>query len=190
MKKIALILIFWFTNFYSQDIIYTKSLDTIISKITEVDSKEIKYKKKSNIEGPTYSLKKIEIIKIIYSNGDIESYDKNKNISTIYVIRPRANGAWLNGMTIYENDKIIGVLSSNTHLKWDINPDDGEVLIKSKGESTEELRINPKPNKIYYIKQGQKTGWVKARPKIEFIDEDEALKLLKKTKEGEYKITQ
>lgn len=92
-------------------------------------------------------------------------------------------------MKIYEDDKIMGILSSNTYLMWKIKTI-GEVSISSKGEGTDVLRIIPKVGKTYYIKQSHKTGWVKARPKLEFIDESEAKELLKKATIAESKLTE
>lgn len=178
---------------YSQDIIYYKmTTDSTLVKILEVNVDDIKYKKYSNLEGPTYTINKSDIAKIVYHNGDIEYYDKEelKEFATVYVIRPKKRSSWFNGMTIYEDDKIVGILSSNTYLKWKIEANNGEVTIKSKGEGSDVIRINPKAGKTYYIKQSHKTGWVKARPKIEFIDEDEANKLLKKATKAESKIAE
>jgi hypothetical protein len=178
---------------FSQDVIYQKSTtDSILTKIIEVNVDNIKYRKHSNLNGPIYTINKSELIKIVYSNGDIEHYnqEKLKEFATVYIIRPKKMGARLNGMTIYENEKIIGVLSANTYLSWKIEANNGEVIISSKGEGTDVLRINPKVGKTYYIKQGHKTGWIKARPKIEFIDEKEANKLLKKAKKAESKIAE
>ena len=195
MKNIFKLFVIFLVNYsgYSQDIIYQKlTTDSIIAKITEVNIDDIKYKKHSNLNGPIYTICKSILIKIVYDNGDIEHYNKEKikKTATIYVIRPKKRSSWFNGMTIYENDKIIGILSSNTYLSWESEADNGEVTVSSKGEGIDALRINPKASKTYYIKQGQKTGWVKARPKIEFIDEKEAKQLLKKATKAESKIAE
>lgn len=169
--------------------------EPISSKIIEVNIDNIKYKKFSNLDGPVYTISKAEIEKIIYKNGDVENYkseeDKNsENFATVYIIRPKSTSSWFNGMKIYENDKIMGILSSNTYLMWKLEGNGKEVSISSKGEGTDILRINPKNGKTYYIKQGQKTGWVKARPTLEFIDESEAKELLKKAKLAESKLSE
>lgn len=178
---------------YSQDIIYYKSTqDSTFVKILEINVDNIKYKKYSNLGGPIYTINKSKIKKIVYQNGDIEFYNKESTnkYATVYVIRPKKKGSWLNGMTIYENDNIIGILSSNTYLKWEIQADNEEITIRSKGEGSDFLRIKPKEGKTYYIKQSHKTGWVKARPKIDFIDKNEAEKLLKKATKAESKIAE
>ena len=49
-----LFVLFAATTVYSQDIIVKKDGSTIISKVLEVGTSEIKYKKVSNQDGPTY----------------------------------------------------------------------------------------------------------------------------------------
>ncbi|HZJ36233.1 MAG TPA: DUF2846 domain-containing protein [Gillisia sp.] len=191
MQKTIILLIALFISYFgqSQDIILTKSSnDSILAMVTEINEDNIKYKKHSNLDGPLYTVSKSEIEKIIFKNGDIEDFAAKENLdkpvaqATVYVIRPKSRSSFLNGMKIYEDEKIIGTLSSNTYLSWTIDADKGEVSIISKAEGSDVLRINPKAGKTYYIKQSHKTGWVKARPKIEFIDQIEAVKLLEKAK--------
>lgn len=175
---------------YSQDYIFLKGQnDSISAKVLEVNPDNFKYKKYSNIDGPTYTIEKTKIEKVVYSNGDIEFYSKrnneNSNYATIYVIRPKVNSSWFNGMKISENDKIIGVLSSNTYLKWNTYNVDEEIDVKSSAEGTYKLTIVPVAGKTYYFKQDQKVGWVRARPYLEIIEEKEALKLLEKCEIGE-----
>jgi hypothetical protein len=140
-------------------------------------------------------MKKSEINRIVYGNGDIENYVNESTIesdsyATIYVIRPKSRSGWVNGMKIYEGEKIIGILSTNTYLKWNVKAENGEIIITSKGEGSDMLRINPRKGETYYIVQEHKTGWVKARPKIEFINEGEANKLLKNATPAETKYAE
>lgn len=66
------------TYLYSQDTIRTISTKEIIAKVIEVNKDDIKYKKYRNINGPTYSLSKNEIISITYLNGETEIYVDSK----------------------------------------------------------------------------------------------------------------
>lgn len=59
----------------AQDIIVKKSGDEIQSKVVEISSKEIKYKKFSNIDGPIYTMSKDEIFMLRYENGEKEVFD-------------------------------------------------------------------------------------------------------------------
>lgn len=178
----------YFSNSFSQDLIYQiSSQEPIKCQIIEVNIDNVKYKKTSNLEGPLYTIEKTKLDKIIYSNGEIENFKITDTYATVYIIRPR--GSALTRMIIYENEKIIGRLTSNSYLTWKIKVNNGEVAISSKGEGPADIiRINPKEGKTYYIKQILITGWVKGRAKLELIDETEAKKLLEKTKMGDSKI--
>ena len=72
MKKItlsALMLILSITFCFSQDFITKKNGDEIQAKILEVGNSEIKYKKIDNLEGPTFTIYKSEVLLIKYQNG-------------------------------------------------------------------------------------------------------------------------
>ena len=79
MNKLLSIIIFLcvLTNIYGQDTIYLKNeTSPIISKILEVNSIEIKYKKFNYQEGALFVINKEEVSKVHYENGDIETYTK------------------------------------------------------------------------------------------------------------------
>lgn len=69
--KVFFFLMFIFTAniLLAQDLIVLKSGDEISSKVLEVTSDLVKYKKWGNQEGPTYSSTKAEIFMIKYANG-------------------------------------------------------------------------------------------------------------------------
>jgi hypothetical protein len=54
---------------FCQDLITKKTGEDIKAKISEITSTEIKYKKFDNLNGPTYSLDKSEVLLIKYENG-------------------------------------------------------------------------------------------------------------------------
>lgn len=64
------------TTCFAQDVIVKKDGSTILSKVIEIGSTEVKYKKFSNQDGPTYSVLKSEIQTINYENGEKESYNE------------------------------------------------------------------------------------------------------------------
>ena len=59
----------------AQDVIVKKDGSTIVSKVLEITSTEVKYKKYNNLNGPTYSLIKTDIQVINYENGTKEMFD-------------------------------------------------------------------------------------------------------------------
>lgn len=95
MKKV-LFFLFCITTIcsYAQDVIVLKDGTTILSKVTEVSSSEIKYKKISNLDGPIFTIKSSDILSINYNNGEkdsfndvrpqIEKYPISKEIKTGY----------------------------------------------------------------------------------------------------------
>ncbi len=57
-----------------QDVIVKKDGSTILSKVLEVNKSEIKYKKFSNRNGPTYTIEISEIMSINYENGEKDDF--------------------------------------------------------------------------------------------------------------------
>lgn len=80
MRNLCLVLSLCLSSLmYAQDVIVLNDGSSIISKVLEVGSTDVKYKKWSNLEGATYTLKKAEIISINYQNGERESFSNNKS---------------------------------------------------------------------------------------------------------------
>ncbi len=77
MKRLLFtaILALSFTTIYAQDIIVKKDGSTIMSKVMEVQTDIIKYKKWSNQSGPTYSIKITDIFSINYKNGEKDVFN-------------------------------------------------------------------------------------------------------------------
>ena len=72
MKKILLFfLLLAAANVSAQDVIVKKDGTTILSKVIEIGTSEVKYKKFSNQSGPTYSISKSELQTINYENGTL-----------------------------------------------------------------------------------------------------------------------
>lgn len=72
MKK-TFIIIFTFlslSNLFAQDLIIKRNGEEIFSKVVEVTGKVVKFKKASNLNGPTYTLNKKEIVFVKYENGE------------------------------------------------------------------------------------------------------------------------
>ncbi|MBD3749037.1 MAG: hypothetical protein IE931_06035 [Sphingobacteriales bacterium] len=60
----------------AQDKIYKKDGGVLETKVTEVGNTEIKYKVFANLNGPIYTISKSAILKIVYENGTVETYDQ------------------------------------------------------------------------------------------------------------------
>lgn len=71
MKKFFLLsLLLVSISVHAQDVIVQKNGSTIISKILEVGTTEIKYKRYSNPDGPVFSISKSDVVSINYENGE------------------------------------------------------------------------------------------------------------------------
>lgn len=75
----ALFLLFLAGMATAQDVIVMKDQSTIISKVLEITSTEIKYKKWGNLDGPTYFISPLEVVSINYANGEVEKFSETEN---------------------------------------------------------------------------------------------------------------
>jgi hypothetical protein len=80
---VLLIFIGLFVTARAQDVILKNDNTTILSKIIEISDTNIKYKKWSNQDGPTYTLSSQEIKSITFQNGDIETFQTDLPTTTI-----------------------------------------------------------------------------------------------------------
>lgn len=63
----------------AQDLITTKKGEDIEAKILEVTPKEVKYKRYSNIDGPTFTLNRNDILLVRYENGEEDVFSNEAN---------------------------------------------------------------------------------------------------------------
>ncbi len=85
MKKLICIIVLALSAFISldaQDLITKKDGTDISAKILEVNTNEIKYKRYSNLEGPTYTILKSDILIVRYENGENELFNESKQQSS------------------------------------------------------------------------------------------------------------
>lgn len=76
MKKLfILFLLLTATHVMAQDVIVKKDGTTINSKVLEITTNEVKYKKFSNLDGPIYNIAKSDIKVIKYQNGEEETFE-------------------------------------------------------------------------------------------------------------------
>ena len=78
MKKVLLIAmtVFFAKTSFSQDVIITKTGESIRTKIIEVTDETISYKKYNDQEGATFILKRDKIKVISWENGNVDDYEK------------------------------------------------------------------------------------------------------------------
>lgn len=73
---LCFITLFLSFNAISQDTIFKKDGTQIKAKVLEVMSEVVKYKKITNQDGPTYEVKKVDILKIVYPDGSVDDFSK------------------------------------------------------------------------------------------------------------------
>lgn len=61
---------------YAQDILVLHDGSTIQSKVVEVGTSEIKYKKWDNLDGPIYSISRKDLLSLNYQNGTKETFEE------------------------------------------------------------------------------------------------------------------
>lgn len=75
MKQLlVMLMLLCSTAIFAQDVIVKKDGSTILAKVLEVNTDNIRYKKHSNPNGPTYTIGKSEIMSINYENGEKEFF--------------------------------------------------------------------------------------------------------------------
>lgn len=64
-------------NVAAQDIVVKKDGSTILAKVLEVNQDNIKYKKFSNQNGPTYTINLSDVMSVNYENGEKEDFNNS-----------------------------------------------------------------------------------------------------------------
>lgn len=136
MKKFLLFLMLALTGgamkCAAQDVIVKKDGSTIVSKVLEITSTEVKYKKFTNQNGPTYTILKDEVQAINYENGEKDVFEtatsnqiqQNLTHSTLYLnSQASVNDQSLLEMTGYSKElekakrlKIAGLIAGPTAI--------------------------------------------------------------------------
>ncbi len=138
----------------AQDVIVKKDNTTILSKVLEINDTNIKYKKWSNQDGPTYSINIADVMSINYQNGEVEKFSVESVEKSVKpyqtnqqsnVNKPKTGGYMkrdgdkllLNGRQLSDNEvkELVGEVNYNTYkgAQKNIHAKD-EFKITCKGE--------------------------------------------------------
>ena len=106
MKKIILLLAITLSAALSanaQDIITTIRGEQIQAKVLEVSPTHVRYKRYSNLEGPTYTIYTSDLIKIRYENGEEDIFNEALAYQSSYgsPYAPRANDRYRDYKSLY-----------------------------------------------------------------------------------------
>ncbi len=119
----------------AQDVIVKTDNSTILSKVLEITSTEIKYKKWDNEDGPLYSISRSEIKSINYENGEVENFSEVTQTSqkpqppkvqylNSYMTSNGSGSLYLNGRLL--SDKEVQSL---------VSPEDYQLYLKAGNQS-------------------------------------------------------
>jgi hypothetical protein len=184
----------------SQDMITKMSGEEINAKVTEVNDKEIVYRKTNDPSGQASQMKKSEIFMIKYANGTKDIFDHASEPSALAApsdpIKKGATPIDISGdpktAAIPEGMSILYIVRPafiGTLVKFKVDCDGkpigitkgkeylycvldpGQHELSSKAENTSILKIFTEPNKKYFIEQKVKMGAMYARNQLELLDE-------------------
>ena len=114
----------------AEDIIVLHSGDIIRAIVLEISQHEIKFKRTSNPDGPTYTQAKANILSIQYENGEVDKFEsENKQTGNIRQIANNKNTELIKSINTasIEHDKSIGgITNANLTAIWGIK--DGSIL--------------------------------------------------------------
>lgn len=133
MKKIFLLLTLLSTlAVYSQDVIILKDGDEIEAKVTEILSNDIKYKKASNLTGPTYTIAKSKVFMIRYQSGDKDVFGNEPE--------KKSN---------YSNTSVKNVVKSGNPERFVYDPTIGDQYCQIKKQTGGKI-YGDRGNEVYY----------------------------------------
>jgi len=95
----------------------------------------------------------------------------------IYIVRPSSAGTAIR-MWAFADDSVLGLTRGDTYAFAYVEP--GEHLFWSRAENVSALNKSVEAGKTYYLKQNVRMGGLKARVKLETLDESEGQEMLAK----------
>lgn len=122
----------------AQDVIVKSDNSTILSKVIEINSTEIKYKKWNNQDGPTYSILRLEVSSVNYQNGEVE-YFSNPTEEQAVINRPQQNQTSFSGYMDDEGTggklRINGRVLTDAEVRTLVSPQNYELYLKAKRQN-------------------------------------------------------
>lgn len=108
----------------AEDIIVLKDGEIVKSCVIEINKTEVKYKKISNPNGPTYCIEKNDVLAITYSNGEKETFSK-EDFNKATDSSPR----YFEAIPSSNNDSLISLYNSSTIKHKKKLPNDKKVKL-------------------------------------------------------------
>jgi hypothetical protein len=95
----------------------------------------------------------------------------------IYIVRPTSAGTAIR-MWAFADDSVLALTKGDTYAFAYLEP--GDHLFWSRAENVSALTATVEAGKTYYLKQSVRMGGLKARVRLEIIDETEGQEMLAK----------
>ncbi|MCC8117926.1 MAG: hypothetical protein LIP09_04140 [Bacteroidales bacterium] len=73
---VIMMMVFCLVISKADDVIVMRNGDLVIAKVTEITQKEVKYKKATRLDGPTYTVNKSDVLAINYEDGEKETFEE------------------------------------------------------------------------------------------------------------------
>jgi len=176
----------------AQDTIVKVNGDKILSKITEISSPVIKYKKASNINGPIYTLHTSKIKQIIFENGDVENFvgkaltmdptEVNNDVANVYFIRSTGFAGSMSAFTAFIDKELVCKLNNKKYSIHEVSPGEHYFTVQFAGKKSkkkaEPIMINLEGGKTYYIQMVFQTGAFKNNLYCQEVTENSANTIL------------
>ena len=121
----------------AQDVIVKTDQTTVMSKVLEITSTEIKYKKWNNQDGPTYSIDRSEVLSINYENGEVEFFAETpKSQENNYMPQPKYQyrGHMEDASFWGGHVKLDGRVLSNEEVRSLVDPESYDLYLKARRE--------------------------------------------------------
>lgn len=195
MKKFiyTLMLVVSWTFCFSQDVVTKKNGDEIKTKLIEITTDQVKYKKFENLEGPTYSILKSELFMIKYENGTKDVFTDNENKKSeaetgkVYFIRGKGHNGSATSFKAFMDDSLVCKLNNKSYSIHIVKAGEHKFTVQFAGtvakERAEAIKINVEAGKTYYIQMIIQPGFAVNNLYCQEVTENSAKTVLLNLKE-------
>ncbi|MGL4598415.1 MAG: hypothetical protein ACRCYO_12860 [Bacteroidia bacterium] len=163
MKQLFLFLVFLIITgvCYAQDTLYRNDHTKTKVKILEVGLETVTYKRSSNPDGPSYTVQKKDIFKIIYANGEVEYFGTDQKLGNHVAMSASQNPdsiARCNYISLNMVDLMPGVITLN--FEHDLREPHASLRFSvSTGMATLRDVKNTRINELYYYNKHKIIGF-------------------------------
>lgn len=89
----------------AQDVIVCKDGTSLLGKVAEVTEAEVKYRKADNPDGPLYTLKVADLMRINYENGQSDIFARDGQLPSTVLAGPTGDVKDTNLLSIYNKEQ-------------------------------------------------------------------------------------